>query len=823
MLNGFLIHKPSGKDRVKRHSPPLRQLATLPFSPQNQPAEAELNNFNSLIQSLMCVAGERCEQLPGLFVVESFDRQPNQIMFMRTRFYTQTLIALAAAITAATSNIGCAEERPIPPPTLAANPVPTAAPAAATFSTAPAAPTLPPEIAADSSLAQVVKLVQAGVDLSVINNYIANVPDPFNLDAEKIIALTDSGVPAAAVNAMMERDKILVAAASNPPAPAPAPAVEARTVVVANTAPPAAPITVNYFSDTLAPYGTWVDVDGYGRCWRPTVVNYDSGWRPYCDRGHWVYTDYGWYWDSDYSWGATFHYGRWFRNSHLGWCWYPDTEWAPSWVTWRSSDDYRGWAPLPPFAVFHSDGGFFYRGASVSVSFGFGLGSDSFTFVGSSHFYDHHPRRFCPEQREVVQIFNRTTIINNYEIHRDRDDRNDRGNRGDRNDRGNHDRIVNNGLPVAQVSRDQHREIKPVQVASLPNAGRHGWRGNDEAQPGDRDRSNNRDSSGNVSNAGNQRNRQPDARPNDGGNSNRRDNGNQVAGGTTLPTAPQAGGRNDNANQGGRNARSGGNNNGRTAPGVVPQNNSPAPVATTPPQNGNRNDRANRNDNDDNRNRDARPDNNRNGRPTPIIAPLNNPTPQITPPAQVITAPAQNIAGNNRDNRIENSGQNNREFRLGGSGNGRPATAIIPPHNPQPVITAPAQNLERNDRPNRGNNENVGNRVQVTPPARAIQQIEQRPPVEISRPTAPERREQYVPPRNESPRNESARSESRPSRVESAPRSFSPPPAVQAPAPAPAPSQPAARSENQSRNAERNSARTADRDDAHDRNEKRTR
>ncbi len=755
---------------------------------------------------------------------------------MRTRFYTQTLIALAAALAAATSNLGCAEERPIPPPPVAAIPPPAvmpvvappaelvapvaAAPAAVAFSPAPARPTLPPEFAADSSLGQVVKLAQAGVDVSVVLNYIANVSTPFNLDAEKIIALTDSGVPPAAVNAMLERDKVLFAVANNPPAPAPA--VITKTVVVANTAPPAAPITVNYFSDTLAPYGTWVDVEGYGRCWRPTVVNYDSGWRPYCDRGHWVYTDCGWYWDSDYSWGATFHYGRWFRNSHLGWCWYPDTEWAPSWVTWRSCDDYRGWAPLPPFAEFHSGGGFFYRGASVSVSFGFGLGSDCFTFVGANHFYDHHPRRFCPEEREVVQIFNRTTIINNYEIHRDRDDRNVQGNGGDRNARGNHDRIVNNGLPVAQVSRDQHREITPVQVATLPNAGRHGWRGNDEAEPGDRNRSHNRDSSGNVSNGGSQRNLQPDARPNNGGNSNRRDNGNQVAAGATLPTAPQAGGRNDNANQGGRDARPGGN--GRTTPGVVPQN-------------GNRTDRANRNDNDDNRNREARPDNNRNGRPTPISTPLNNPASQITAPAQVITAPAQNIGGNNRDNRNENSGQNSREFRLGGNGNGRPATAIIPPHNPQPVISAP-QNVDRSDRSIRRDSDDARDRaeaqnrfrapvMQPTPsapaPPRVIQQIEQRQPVEISRPATPERREQYVAPRNEPPRNEAARSESRPSRVENAPRSFTPPPVVQAPPPAPAPSQPAARSESQSSNSGRNNARAADQDDAHDRNEKRTR
>ncbi len=672
---------------------------------------------------------------------------------MKIRFCTQTLVALAAAIAAATSNLGCAEERPIPPPSVVATPPPPAVAAidqpavpvapAATFTAAPAAaPTLPPEIAADSSLAQVIKLVQAGVDLNVINNYIANVSTPFNLDAEKIIALTDSGVPSAAMNAMLERDKVLFAAANNQPAPA----AITKTVVVADTAPPTAPITVNYFSDTLAPYGTWVNEEGYGRCWRPTVVNYDAGWRPYCDRGHWVYTDCGWYWDSDYSWGATFHYGRWFRSPRHGWCWYPDTEWAPSWVTWRSCDDYRGWAPLPPFAVFHSGSGFFYRGASVSVSFDFGLGSDCFTFVGPNHFLDHHPRRFCPEERQVTQIFNRTTIINNYDVHHDRDDRNGRGNGGDQ---GNRDRFVNNGIPVAQVGRDQHRDITPVKVATLPNASRQGWRGNEENQSGNRGHGNNRDNSGNP-NGGNQRNPQPGTRPNDGENSNRRDNVNQAAGGVTAP------------------------------------------------QNGNRNDRGNRNDTADNRN----------GRLTPIVTPS-----QVTtaPPVQVQTG------GQPGNGNAQNHNSDHQGVRLGGNGNGRPATAIIPPHNPQPVIIAPAQNLERNDRPNRGNNENVGNRVQVTSPARVIPQSEQHAAVEISRPALPERREQNVAPRNESPRNESTRSESRPSRVESAPRSYTPPPAVQAP------SQPAARSESQSRSPERNAERNSSRNDGKDNNDKHNR
>ena len=350
---------------------------------------------------------------------------------MKTRFYTQTLIALAVAVAAAACAVSQAQEHPIPPPADSS--------------------ALPANIVPGSPLAEVVKLVQAGVDAGTINNYIVNSPSAFNLDADKIIFLKDVGVPSELVNAMMERDKILYASTITP-----APATVSYDTSAPADAPPAQ-VTVNYFNDTLAPYGSWVEVDGYGRCWRPTVVNYDSGWRPYCDRGHWVYTDCGWYWDSDYSWGATFHYGRWFQNSSYGWCWYPDTVWAPSWVTWRSGGDYCGWAPLPPLAVYSPGIGFYYRGASVAVGFDFGLSVGCFTFVSQSHFYDRHPRYYCAAPQQATVIFNQTTVINNYNVH--------------------NATIVNNGISVQQISTGIHRPIQPVRVGELPNAERHGWRG----------------------------------------------------------------------------------------------------------------------------------------------------------------------------------------------------------------------------------------------------------------------------------------------------------------------------------------------------------
>src|SRR5439155_21113565 len=63
------------------------------------------------------------------------------------------------------------------------------------------------------------------------------------------------------------------------------------------------------FYEPLTPYGGWVEVRSYGRCWHPARVA--AGWRPY-GIGHWEWTDCGWYWVSDEPWAwACYHYGSW--------------------------------------------------------------------------------------------------------------------------------------------------------------------------------------------------------------------------------------------------------------------------------------------------------------------------------------------------------------------------------------------------------------------------------------------------------------------------------------------------------------------------------
>jgi len=319
------------------------------------------------------------------------------------------------------------------------------------------APTVPSNIDPQSPLAEVIKLAQAGVGETVIQSYIANSQTPFNLDSDEIIYLRDLGLSDASINAMLQRDQALGATAS---APAPQPQPQPQPVSAPLNPPAQAlPADETYFYDSLQPYGSWVDVEGVGPCWQPTVVYVNPTWQPYCDGGHWVYTDCGWYWTSDYSWGwAPFHYGRWFRDNRRGWCWAPDRQWGPAWVTWRYSDNYCGWAPLPPGAGFRAGVGFTFHGRGVDANFGFGLGSDFFTFVAVGNFTDRHPWEHRVERGDRDRVYKSTTVINNIVV-------------------GNNNTIINNGIGRERIENATHTPLKPVHVAANddrnPAGGRH--------------------------------------------------------------------------------------------------------------------------------------------------------------------------------------------------------------------------------------------------------------------------------------------------------------------------------------------------------------
>jgi len=137
------------------------------------------------------------------------------------------------------------------------------------------------------------------------------------------------------------------------------------------------PVDFDVFYDQLSPYGHWFTYGSYGWCWSP----YDTpfGWRPY-SVGSWTETDAGWTWVSDEPFGwATYHYGRWIFDDDYGWVWIPDTEWAPAWVAWRQSDDWIGWAPLPPGATWQASVGLTWNDAFASQ-----IDEDAWCFVPSS-------------------------------------------------------------------------------------------------------------------------------------------------------------------------------------------------------------------------------------------------------------------------------------------------------------------------------------------------------------------------------------------------------------------------------------------------------
>jgi Family of unknown function (DUF6600) len=238
------------------------------------------------------------------------------------------------------------------------------------------------------------------------------------------------------------------AAAEYAPAPTVAPAPVAPAVAVAPS--PSLPA----FQAQLSPYGTWMQVPGYGLCWRPAVAVTNPYWRPYCDQGYWTYTDDGWCWQSDYPWGGiVFHYGRWYRD-RLGWVWVPGYNWAPAWVCWRQGDGYCGWAPLPPGAVFKPGIGLWYNGR-LAVEVDFGLGADLFTFVPYDRFWDHNLHAFILPHDRALVVFRGSVIRNSYRL--------------------DHGRFIVGGIGRDRMVVLTHHEIR----VGVP-AHREDYRGHDE-------------------------------------------------------------------------------------------------------------------------------------------------------------------------------------------------------------------------------------------------------------------------------------------------------------------------------------------------------
>jgi hypothetical protein len=174
------------------------------------------------------------------------------------------------------------------------------------------------------------------------------------------------------------------------------------------TEPVEEPQSYNTFYTKLEPYGAWRETSNYGYVWQPNDAGRSRNWRPYTN-GRWVYTDAGWTWDSEEPFGwATYHYGRWARLRNIGWVWIPGDEWAPAWVSWRKSDDYVGWAPLPPEARFDRN-----RGIHNWADNYYDLGPEQYAFVPTNDFGEQRiERAIVPIERNVT-IVNQTTNVTN--------------------------------------------------------------------------------------------------------------------------------------------------------------------------------------------------------------------------------------------------------------------------------------------------------------------------------------------------------------------------------------------------------------------------
>jgi hypothetical protein len=196
------------------------------------------------------------------------------------------------------------------------------------------------------------------------------------------------------------------AAAANTPVPQNPQTSIARRMTDAYGNPAMA--SYSTFYRNLEPYGVWRETSNYGYVWQPREAERSHGWRPYTN-GRWVYTDAGWTWVSEEPFGwATYHYGRWARLRNVGWVWVPGDEWAPAWVSWRKSNDYVGWAPLPPEARFDRSSGI--RNWADNY---YDIGPDQYCFVPTDQFGTRRVETAVVSAERNVTIVNQTTNVTN--------------------------------------------------------------------------------------------------------------------------------------------------------------------------------------------------------------------------------------------------------------------------------------------------------------------------------------------------------------------------------------------------------------------------
>ncbi len=411
-------------------------------------------------------------------------------MKAKTIFLIESGVAVVAiSLTLAVTSMRAATGDATPPAGATQEPsasAPPPAPAGEPAEAPPIVPALvPPPLAVSPGMDAIFQLARSGVTEDVLVAFIEKSGKAYNPSADEIIYLKDLGVAPAAIAKLIRtgnRDSELAnqveagqfeglkpGQTAGPtraaPSRAESPAVDGETTFNVNTqvyaaapqpletsqttedAPtgPATNVDLNYFKTTLSPYGNWVNIDGYGECWQPTVGMVSSDWRPYFDGGRWVYTNSGWYWLSDYTWGwAPFHYGRWFSHGRWGWVWVPGYTWGPAWVQWRTTSAHCGWAPLPPF--FGSGFGWSTWGGS----WGFSVGWSSFCWVPFRHCNGFYPRHFAVHHGQGREHYNNSTVV-----------------RPTININGNNNTVIVTGPDATVVANASRREIRRVDIRDV--------------------------------------------------------------------------------------------------------------------------------------------------------------------------------------------------------------------------------------------------------------------------------------------------------------------------------------------------------------------
>jgi len=195
-----------------------------------------------------------------------------------------------------------------------------------------------------------------------------------------------------------------------------------------------------YFYTSLSPYGTWIEI-GFGTpVWRPTMMK--RNWSPYA-QGQWIYTNYGWYWDSYESFGdIVYHYGRWYYDDYYGWVWVPDYEWAPAWVEWRYDDNYIGWAPLSPYAVFSINIG-------IHFTYNYYVPYNHWNYVQYNRFCDNNVYNYYVAPKYKYRVHSNTKMRTNYSYY--------------------NGRVKNDGVDFNRIRKNSGRNIEKKNIVTYTN------------------------------------------------------------------------------------------------------------------------------------------------------------------------------------------------------------------------------------------------------------------------------------------------------------------------------------------------------------------